>query len=348
MSKDRRDDILRKVQALLARAMGTPFEAEADTARAKASYLMDQYRIEQWELAQAEAGRAQSSLKPVREDLDISWYYNENRSFSSALYSMFVACLDHCAVVYTNRFSRPDYTMPAYGLASDIAFAQMLFTDLYVQMSSKIKPEFDPSKDLGENVYRAKEAGMKYKDIATWIGEPELVNWGVDQYGRPKVKSISKKLITAYRKYANANGYDTHQEISLDAYVEDFCSSYSWAVVQKLRSMRGEQVQGDSMSLAIRDITDLSKEKMYEDFPEMRPHPADCDCDRCHRCSDPKCQRPRCKAARIPVRTRGMGSYRLRQANVAAQARGAKAGSEARIMSRGPTVGSKKGREIGS
>jgi hypothetical protein len=326
--------------------MSTPFEAEADTARAMASKYMDEYRIEQWELAQAEAGREKSSLKPVREDVDVSWYYNERSSFSSALYQMWIACLEHCAVITTNRFTRTingEHYVPAYGLASDIAFAQMLFTDLYIQMSGKIKPEFDPTKPLGENVYRAKEAGMKYKDIAKWIGEPELVKR--DPY-TGKVKSISKKLITAYRNYARENEMDTHQEIGLDGYVEDFCSSYSWAVVQKFRTMRGETVEGDSMSLAIIDITDLSREAMWEDFPELRPHPADCDCDRCHRCSDPDCQRPRCKAARTPVKTRGMGSYRLRNTSYVAQARGAKAGSEASIMGRGPTVGQKSARQL--
>lgn len=82
-----RDNILRKVQALLAKAMSTPFEAEADSFRQKANELMDKHRLEQWELAQAQQGRATSSLKPVRKDIDTSWYYGTGSyAFQNALW----------------------------------------------------------------------------------------------------------------------------------------------------------------------------------------------------------------------------------------------------------------------
>jgi len=88
MAENRRESILAKVQKLLAKAMATPFEAEADSFRAKANEMMDNYRIEQWEIAQLEAGRAKSALKPVRKDVDITWWWNESGAFGSTLWTM--------------------------------------------------------------------------------------------------------------------------------------------------------------------------------------------------------------------------------------------------------------------
>lgn len=342
----RREDILRKVQKLLAQAMGTPFEAEADTFRSRANELMDKYRLEQWELAQVEAGRAQSSLKPVRRDIVIEWWYTENNyAFRTALWSVFAECAKHCAVIIAHsKINRATQAIPAYGLESDISFLEMLFTDLYIQMADKIKPTYNPDKSLGENVYRAKEAGMKYGQIADWAGHPE---WrtikGYGKNGNPQY-AYDGIMIREMKKFAKANNLEVHKVINLKAYVEDFCSSFSWAVTSKLREMRtGEVRGGDTMALAIRDITDLSREAMFEDFPDMRPHPADCQCDTCHfvKCLDPKCQRPRCVEARKPIKM-SYAKTRYREPVYAAQARGAQAGQAARIIGRTEKLGKRK------
>jgi hypothetical protein len=351
MSVPNRDDILRKVQALLAKAMSTPFEAEADTFRQKANEMMDKYRLEQWELAQVEAGRARSSLKPVRKDVNIAFWWAEHGAFGSTLWSLYKECAAHCAVILaTMKYNATNKTVPAYGLESDISFLEMLFTDLYIQMADKIKPQYDPSKSLGENVYRAKEAGMKYKDICHWIGRPELIKkvrrWD-DRREKYVIKTeIDGILIREMKKYASANGLTVHKSINLDGYIQDFCDAFGWAVKTKLREMRtGEVRGGESMALAIKDITDLSREEMWEDFPDMRPHPPDCQCDRCHflKCTDPKCQRTRCVEARKPIKKRSYGRTYARQTNVHASARGAQAGQSARIMGKNESLGHKKG-----
>lgn len=344
MSANKREDILRKVQGLLAKAMSTPFEAEADTFRAKANELMDRYRLEQWEIAQVEAGKARSSLKPIRRDIIIEWWYTEKFAFKQALWTVFDECARHCAVVVANtKVNAATRGIPAYGLESDLSFLEMLFTDLYIQMADKIKPEFKPDETLGSNVYRAKEAGMKYKQIAIWAGHPEYITTVMRYdksrgYDVPKTE-ISGILIREMKKHAKAHGLEVHKVINLDAYVEDFCSSFAWAVKTKLKAMRtGETSDANSMALAIRDITDLSREEMWDDFPDLRPHPADCQCDRCHffKCTDPDCQRTKCKEARKPVR---YGRTRYRSSVPAAQARGAQAGQSARIIGKSEGLG---------
>jgi len=348
MTEDRREGILRKVQALLAKAMSTPFEGEADVFRAKANELMDTYRIEQWEIAKREQGSSSvSSLKPVRKSIPITWWWDEKTDTSSALWMIFMECTRTCAVVVANMHLNPSTkSVMAYGLESDIAFLQMLFTDLHIQMSNKISPKFDPDKSLGENVYNAKEAGMKYGQIAKWCGHPEWITIkGYSKRGYPQYQ-YNGIMIREMKKYAAAAGLDIHKEISLDSYIEDFIQAYSNAVRGKLKMMRGDAGETGSMALAIRDITDLAREMMYEDFPDDRPHPEDCDCDYHHRCNNinctrpgcherqcqnPDCQRATCKERRKPIRFR-KSDYR--SINPTATARGARAGSEARIMGR--------------
>lgn len=344
MSTPKREDILRKVQALLAKAMSTPFEAEADTFRQKANEMMDKYRLEQWELAQVAAGKNQSSLKPVRVNVAIEWWWNETSVFRQSLWDLFTECALHCAIVVSGKAYSDSKVMPVYGLEADAAFLQMLFTDIYIQMADKIKPKYDPDRSLGENVYRAKEAGMTYGQIAKWAGHPEwiTIKGYSKRYGDPQY-AYNGIMIRSMKKYAAEHGLEVHKVINLDAYVEDFCTSYAWAVKKKLKEMRtGEDEDSNSMALAIIDITDLARELMWEDFPEMRPHPEDCDCDKCHACYKSDCNRPRCKAFRAVGKRRGVGRVRYRSTVPAAMARGAQAGESARIMGRDQSMGKTK------
>lgn len=356
-AEDKRDDILRKVQALLAKANSTPFEAEADTFRAKASEMMDKYRIEQWEIAKREQGMAKvANMHPIRVDVPIPWYWDDDHRYE--LWQIFMECSRLCAVVVANmKLSGTNRTAPCYGTQADIGFMQMLFTDLYIQMSGKIKPVFDPSKPLGWNVYNAKEAGMKYHDIAIWAGHPEWIK--VKGYGRrgSPLYEYNGIMIREMRKHAALAGLEIHKEINLDAYIEDFVESYTFAVTGKMKEMRtGEARNTGGMDLVIRDITDQAREMMLEDYPDLTPHPDDCDCDLHHRCSDinclrpgcherncenPNCMRPRCIDRRKPIKIR-KSMLRERNVSVVAQARGAQAGASAKILSRSESVQGKR------
>jgi Protein of unknown function (DUF2786) len=342
--QDRRDDIMRKISALLAKAASTPFEAEADTFRAKATELMDAYRIEQWEIAKREQGGVKSSLKPIRRDIPVEWWWD--RKMGSELWVVFMACAKMCAVVIASRkINSSDKTVPAYGLDSDITFLQMLFTDIHIQMSNKIKPVYDPEKSLGFNVYNAKEAGMTYHQIALWAGHPEWITLkGYSKRGSPQYQ-YNGIMIREMKKFATQNNLTVHQVANLESYVEDFIESYAWSVRHKIDELRGAHDEGTGMSLAIRDITDISREQMWTDFPDMRPHPPECQCDTCHyiKCQDPNCQRPQCVERRKPIK---ITKDTHRPVNVVAQARGSLAGQSTRIMSRQEAVGGKNPNQV--
>ena len=172
------EDILRKVRALLDRANSTEFEGERDACLAKADALMMAHAIEQWQLEQANPGQA---AQPVRVDMDFSWYYDErNREVASAFWLLFIDCAAHCRCVLAHSetsWSREQgYRIPVFGLNSDISYLGMMFTDLLIQLSKKLKPVYDPLLSDGENIYHAREAGMSYRHIARWMGREDLVS----------------------------------------------------------------------------------------------------------------------------------------------------------------------------
>lgn len=336
---DRRESRLKVIRDLLARAASTEFEAERDSCLAKADELQTKFQIEEWELANAD-DKESVGRTPIRRDMDVSWFMDEGKSaIRSALWSMFLNCCEHVRCVVAH--SKADYrakTIPVFGLEADIDYLDMLFTNLFLQMMSKVRPKFDPDKSLGYNVYNAKEAGMKYGDIAKWAGHPEWITIkGYSKRGYPQYQ-YNGIMIREMKKFAKENGLTVHKEISLNYYLEDFCSAFVGSVNLKLSAMREEQGQDSgSMAIALRDMRDIAREAMFDDFPDMAPHPPDCDCDKCHVCDDPKCQRPRCKARRQPLR-----ATHYRNMSVAGAARGRQAGHEAKIVGRGASMPGKK------
>jgi len=146
----------------------------------------------------------------------------------------------------------------------------------------------------------AKEAGMNWEQILDWSG----------LRGTP----LGKRLLPAYRKYCEAHGL---QQVKVNpktfqfSYVQSFCNAVS-SRLYRMRQERPEPTEG-SMALALRDIREQAKESMWDDFPDLRPHPENCSCSACSR-------------SRKPVK------YRSRTASEAGQSMGYDAGSKARIV----------------
>jgi len=319
MSK--REDILRKVQALIARAESTEFEAEREQCLRRADDMMAKYAIEEWEARQR---GDKSALKPEMHQMDFAWYFRS--PVNEQLWSLFASIMSHCSCViatqklasqYDHEAGRPEYKMPVFGLSSDLDYANMLFTSLYLQMVDKVQPKFDPSLSRPENVKRAKEAGMKW--------EPDIANF----VGWPAGKSIIS-LRNEYKKWCLANGVDPVYNVQPETHQRNYAWGYVYKIQERLREMRGEQEKTTGSLLpALRDTRDLAREAMYDMFSDLRPH-------------DKNCQCRACKDKRKPVRGRADN----RTVNWASMAKGSQAGAEARIDQRGTTMpGSRKGIE---
>lgn len=105
------------------------------------------------------------------------------------------------------------------------------------------------------------------------------------------------------------------------SYVRGFCT----AIKARLRDMDASRsnTRTGGMDLAIRDIRDQARDAMYDDFPDLRPHPDDCPCESCQtKSKNKKALKPRYRLSS----TQGVGA-------------GSTAGASARIVTNDPKLG---------
>ena len=327
----KQEAILRKVRALIAKANSTTFEGERQSFLDAADRLMEKYSIDQAMLALKDDPNAKLVGKRM---MDFSWWpalATMDRDARSEIYWLWMACVKHCRCVtpgivgyvhvgYQDDGSRK-LEIPVYGTPNDLDYLDLLFTDLFLQMSLKLKPTYDPSKSMGYNVRVGKEAGMTWDQLLDWTGT--------------RGTAEGKRLLPAYRKYLKEHPDLEQVKINPRTYQWSFVSGYCSAVKSRLRAMKeARDPQGGestgSFAIAIRTIDEQALAAMYDDFPNLRPkppHPADCQCQSC-------------KDARKPVK------YRSRTYDYHVAGRGSSEGQKARIASNDPKVASRNKGEL--
>lgn len=335
------EKMLERVRALLAQAAGTPSEEEAETARRMADNIMTKFAIELWQVEQAQ-GRTDKTM-PVRKDLNIDWWWNHtiDREVRSAMWSILNSVASHarCRVVgaYTEYNSK---TVPVVGLPSDVGYMDMLFTHLLLQMLDAMDPRPKPGEALIDALVRMKEAGLKWEEIHRRLAAADLVpteRW---------TKQVASKMNFAgkYTAYCRAHGKErTYTSPSI--YRRSFVYGFDMELRKRLCRQVEERENTGSTAIALRDISLVVNETMWDMFPDLRPHPDDCDCDMHHECDDPKCMRPRCKAARSK---RAIAKPRFVTIDNGIVGRGRAAGAEVQIMSNDPRVGTNKPKPLTS
>lgn len=306
MTEAKHQAMLQKVRALLARANSTEFEAERVSCLAKADTLMEKYAIDKALAMQAEDPNVRLI---VRRDMDIGWFYGlrgVDWDARNEMYWLWTACVRHtrCVTTSPDKWDLNTQTVAVYGTESDLDYLDLLFTDLFLQMSAKLKPKYDPKMEIGAAVRLAKEAGMTWDQILDWTGLRD--------------DPLGKRLLPAYRKYCEA--HDLPQvKINPKTYQWSFMNGFCNTVKARLRAIR-EQREGSrdstgSMALALRDIADQARDAMYDDFPDLRPHDENCNCKSC-------------KDRRKPAK------YKERSYSYGAAGQGKAAGAEARIVTK--------------
>ncbi len=161
--RDRRQDHMRKIQALLDRASNTPYEAEADSARAKADELMTLYTIETWEL---------DRLKPKNEREQVENRFinvcQGDHAAKDGFMQLISALVVHCrcrALHYDFANKQYPYKIRAYGFPSDLDYLEMMWTSMLMQIAKDMKPEYNDGQSWEANLARFKESGMKWIEM---------------------------------------------------------------------------------------------------------------------------------------------------------------------------------------
>lgn len=334
-------DILAKVRALmeLASRNSTP-PGEAEAARERADILMTKYALDSWLLKQEDDAPL---AKPELRWFDFQWW--ASNPFKHQLWWMFAEMGKHCRCEVVSAKLKYDegYRIPVVGLPSDLGWFDLLFTNVMLFMVERVDPVAKPGLSVNENMARMREAGMPWaealnrlvrarivKSIAEeeWEKEPYNIDIGrrekpnptnryrKDGRGQNKLyfsKRTYESTITNYRRWCSETGHE-QSKVSQSTFRRNFANGFAAEVNDRLSKMNrnskaayDEQHEAGSAAVAIRDIRKVVEEEVYILFPDLRPHPSDCDRDDCHWCHDAKCRRSNCVARRDwrPVRTRG-------------------------------------------
>lgn len=317
------EKMLERVRALLAKAAGGTTEEEAELLRAKADELMTKYAIEMWQIELAQEGKS-ARPKPELKHINIDWWWKMNDDLSNALWDVLMSVCAHarCKVAWRHA-SYNTKTVPIVGLPSDLGYVDLLFTHLFMQMVDTMDPHPRESDSMIEALVRMKESGLKWEEIYNRLRKAELV----DDHGRWSSAVASKMDFAGkYTRYCDQNGRE-RVRVTPSVFRRSFARGFSHALSKRLYSQREQQGQNTgSMELALRDISLVVTEAMYEMFPDMRPHEAGCKCARCQ---------TRLKPVRSTVNI-----------SLSAMSRGSKAGDEATILSNADKLGGARRGEL--
>lgn len=285
----RRDDIMRKVQALLAKADSTTFGEERDAFLAKADQLMMAYQIEAFELE-----FRKDKTQRRKPELRIYEYGTTgSREADDQMVQVFKALADMIGIKLGFWGWR---TSKAVGYPEDLDYLDMLFTNIRLHLALKLEPKADPKLTIGENAAMLKEAGLTWERIHEQLFKVGLIT-------DPDTRPVRIRIYNHYKKFLKEDGDRKQVYANPDVWRRNFILGYTSELTNRIYEMSNERrkaAQGHELVLA--SMKDDLLEALYEHFPHLRPHAPDCNCDECHRCGKPTCQRPNCVAARKPVR----------------------------------------------
>ena len=261
------DSILRKVQALLAKAESSEFSEEAEALRQKADTLMFKYRIDETMAASAAVGQVRTDQpKPVWRTIFVSRLSSE---FASTYRYMAAVALGHVDARSASSYvSNPDdndqtwLTMKAVGYESDLRYAELIYTSMHLAFASKMEPAVNPEKSDAENAYNMRSAGMEGRRIAALL-------WGDDS------KPNRVKARRLFAQHAASIGEDPSVLLgrgnSVSAYRESYASGFETEMSARLYRMRISH--GDSGEMVLASRKDAVTEAFYAEYPNRRPGP---------------------------------------------------------------------------
>jgi hypothetical protein len=270
MSTNSNADLLRKIQALLAKAEGTTFEAEREAFLAKADELMMKHRIELWELQQHQSGRI-SERDPVIRDFNYQFAFESGQfpEIADALWSMFLATARYCNCVVVfhkqhysgERREYASYTVPVIGTESDLGYMSILFSSLMTQLVDQIRPKWDDNIDYYQNLRKFKEAGWNWLEIGALAQHHGF---------HTDVTTDKARHLTAhaYRRWCKKVGVDQNYS-NWKTYRRNFGAGFATAISSRMSDMQTVNVQkaGESMSIALRDQALVNRDFMMAEFP---------------------------------------------------------------------------------
>lgn len=249
------ESILEKVRALIALSENHgATEEERDSALAMADKLMTKHAIER---AMLEASAPEQRTTPTSKRVNL---FTFNAEFHDSLTSLVRHLASHYRVRPV-RHVRPagDYTLVGY--SEDLEYFEIVWTSVYLAFVARMVPSWSATDTEDANVYRLKEAGIKWERIATLGGFP----W-----------PDGGKLKRAYRREAARLGVEAKPHTQRH---NAYRRSYAEAFVARIsaRTYRQQETRNQDVSatpgaaVALRDRSAFVDDLLYQLFPEFAP-----------------------------------------------------------------------------
>lgn len=292
------DKIIEKIQKLLGKAASTNFSAERDTALALADKLMTAHAIESFMVEMHKPANERKNKPEVRNfkislgDKPEGVNPDTWSDLRNIMYGLFGEAVRFCRCRQVNL----SWNAQVIGYTDDLAYLQELYLSLQMQMLSALSPRVDPTQDYITNLVSLKESGLKWTEIYARLKAGGFFP------DRDWSHALGVKFTNDYKKFCEASGRRRMNTGNPKIYFRSFTQGYRDGVATKMNMIKRDRERDSGAALV--PVNDELTKFYYELFPDRKPHAPDCDCDGCHICQAPKCQRRNCKERRKPVRYR--------------------------------------------
>lgn len=268
--------VLEQVRHLIAKIdhPNTP-DAERELCRERADRLMLRYAIDRARLEERMTDDQRET--PTKVVIDLGRSYEAGMSEAKITLDR-LAETNRCRAVYLtdarvvenseDRIAHPHARMGVYGFAADVAFVEMMWTSISLAFAAAVHPRWDEQLSEGENIRRLKGAGYKWERVAE-MG-------GFDWPDGGKMKRIYLRHLRAIGAEEERVSTQRH-----DAFRASFITAFYDRLQGRLRDMRDARKQemadyeretgtvGSALVLA--DRSHAVDEKLYGDYPALRP-----------------------------------------------------------------------------
>lgn len=382
-TEDRRAGLLKKIRGLLDTAdsyESTGNSAAAQTYREKADSLIAIHTINEFELMVA--GDPNRRYKPESRDYEYGNFPVEIRQeliglfgslarhcgvrlglyrYDKAVLVGYPEDMDYLDLLFTSvRLHMSSNVRPSVN--PNLSYEENLATlkecgmkwrDIYLLLLPVFPERFENSiANVRRNKRHKEVMGFSWNSHHTWdsyegelIRQGDAICVGDNVYVRDidDARGIGVRFTKEYTEFCEATG---RERIKADptVWLRSFVDGYGSEIADRLYYMqKAREKATEGKGLVMVSMADEINELLYQLFPEKRPHAPDCDCEACHRCSNPKCKRSNCVARRKPVRYK---EYKAPTISAAGRARGRQAGAAADLSGGRNNLGGNKG-EIG-
>lgn len=236
-----KNDVIEKVEALIAKAQSTTYSAERDALLAKADALMLKYAIESYELGQKDPNQRE---EPVVVNIPV---VPANTPLKHALADLFHAVVLHarCKAVYWGLTeAKSPLTARVVGFPSDIEYVKVLYTSLTLQLAMDMEPKYDDDLSEMENIHAMRLAGVPWQRIAELQGVKNPAHY--------------KSVRDPYQRWCEENGVEYAKGSALP-YQRSFVKGFSMEVSKRFHQMKREQRETETPGTAL-VLSDRSSE----------------------------------------------------------------------------------------